>query len=72
MLLLRSQLGKVDNVRALSSAHVPRCFPFLARELGTVLVRPGDPHWPKDISDLNPTRENGTMIQASGAVVRWH
>lgn len=61
-------------MRALSSVHV-QCSPrpnFWPGNQEQVVVREGDPLWPRDISDLSPGCENGTMIQARGAAVWGH
>lgn len=43
-----------DNMRALSSVHVQHIPHFWPGNQEQVLVRAGDPHWPRDISDLSP------------------
>lgn len=69
-------LGEVDSIRALSSVHVQRPSSpspfFWPGNQEQVLVRAGDPHCARDISDLSSGSECDTMIQVRGAVVRGH
>lgn len=63
-------LGEVDNMRVLSTCSIP--LHFWPGNQEQVLVRAGDPHWPRDISALSPGCENGTMIQACGDCFGGH